>query len=351
MYSPKNRNTTKRRIALFACVIVVVAVASTVFIIRNTYQNNLKPVSTDTQTTIVTVQPGSSVAEVASLLEQRGLIKSASTFEWYVRSRNARDKLQAGSYAISPSFGVEKTVDMLITGKVATDLFTVLPSQRLDQIQSSFETSFAQFGVSKDQVDKAFDPALYASHPALTDKPATSSLEGYLYPESFQRTANTSPQAIITASLDQMAAALTPEVRAGIAKQGLTLHEGVILASIVEKETSNPDDKPKVAQVFLKRLRTGMMLGSDVTAYYGAEISGLVRSVLTDTPYNTRIHTGLPPGPISNVTASSLKAVASPATTDYLFFVAGDDGVTYFSKTVAEHEALAAQHCKKLCQE
>lgn len=350
MFNKKNK-TKKRQIALAVSLILLVAAVGTVVIVRKTYQNNLKPVSADTQTIIVTVQPGSSVAEVASLLQQRGLIKSASAFEWYVRTRNARDKLQAGSYAISPSFGVEKTVDMLITGKVATDLFTILPSQRIDQIQATFTASFAQFGVSKEEVNKAFDAALYASHPALTDKPAASSLEGYLYPESFQRTAATSPQTIIMASLDQMAAALTPEVRAGIAKQGLTLHEGVILASIVEKETSNPDDKPKVAQVFLKRLRTGMMLGSDVTAYYGAEVAGLTRSVLTDTPYNTRMHVGLPPGPISNVTSSSLRAVANPATTDYLFFVAGDDGVTYFSKTIAEHEALAAQHCKKLCQE
>lgn len=322
-----------------------------VFIVRANYQNNLKPVSTDTQTTIFTIQPGSSVSEVASLLQQRGLIKNASSFEWYVRTRNVLNQLQAGSYAISPSYNVEKVVDIIITGKVATDLLTILPSQRLDQIQASFVTSFARYGVSKASVDKAFDPALYASHPALTDKPASASLEGYLYPESFQRTAATLPQTMITAALDQMAAALTQDVRAGIAKQGLTLHEAVILASIVEKEVSNPDDKPKVAQVFLKRLRSGMMLGSDVTAYYGAEISGLTRSVFTDTPYNTRIHTGLPPEPISNVTSSSLKSVANPATTDYLYFVAGDDGITYFSKTNAEHEALAAEHCKKLCQE
>ena len=94
-----------------------------------------------------------------------------------------------------------------------------------------------------------------------------------------------------------------------------------------------------------------MQLGSDVTAYYGADIAGLPHSVLTDTAYNTRLHSGLPPGPIGNVSSSSLKAVASPASTDFLFFVAGDDGVTYFSNTQKEHEALAAQHCHKLCQE
>ncbi len=346
----KNKISKKRWLITLSGIFIAVLLGA-VFIVRTNYQNNLKPVSTDTQTTIITIQPGSGVSEVASLLQQRGLIKSVSSFEWYVRTRNVLNQLQAGSYAISPSYNVEKVVDIIITGKVATDLLTILPSQRLDQIQASFVTSFARFGVSKSAVDKAFDPALYASHPALTDKPASASLEGYLYPESFQRTAATLPQTMITASLDQMAAALTQDIRAGIAKQGLTLHEAVILASIVEKEVSNPDDKPKVAQVFLKRLRSGMMLGADPTAYYGAEISGLTRSVFTDTPYNTRMHVGLPPGPISNVTSSSLKAVANPATTDYLYFVAGDNGITYFSKTNAEHEALAAEHCKKSCQE
>ena len=94
-----------------------------------------------------------------------------------------------------------------------------------------------------------------------------------------------------------------------------------------------------------------MVLGSDVTAYYGADNAHLAHSVLTDTAYNTRIHAGLPPGPISNVSVSSLKAVAFPASTNYLYFVAGDDGITYFSNTLQEHDAAALAHCKKLCQE
>ena len=92
-----------------------------------------------------------------------------------------------------------------------------------------------------------------------------------------------------------------------------------------------------------------MLLGSDVTAYYGATISGLPRAVSTDTPYNTRLYAGLPPGPISNFSASSLDAIANPSNTDYLYFVAGDDGVTYFSHTLEEHEALTQAHCKVLC--
>jgi len=91
------------------------------------------------------------------------------------------------------------------------------------------------------------------------------------------------------------------------------------------------------------------MLGSDVTAFYGAFIDGEEPSVFHDSPYNTRLYEGFPPGPISNVSEVSLQAVANPSKTDYLYFVAGDDGKTYFSRTNEEHEALTEQHCKTLC--
>jgi UPF0755 protein len=92
-----------------------------------------------------------------------------------------------------------------------------------------------------------------------------------------------------------------------------------------------------------------MALGSDVTAYYGSILAGKTPSIHYDTPYNTLLHTGLPPGPISNVSDSSLDAVANPVPTDWLYFVAGDDGTTHFSKTLEEHEALTQQYCHKLC--
>lgn len=351
MYSMKQKRSRKKIIALAIVGVVLLTLVIGAWKIRDTYYQNLKPLAATDNIIVVTIAPGSSVAEVGLLLEQKGVIRSATAFEWYIRSKNIRDKLQAGSYGFSPSQSVQEVVDFIVTGKIATDLFTILPSQRLDEIEAKFVTEFVKNGFTKEQVQAAFDATLYASSPALTDKPKSASLEGYLYPESFQKTADTTPQTILKASLDEMAKALSPDVRAGITKQGLTVHEGVILASIIEKEVSNEADKKKAAQVFLKRYKQGMQLGSDVTAYYGAEVAGLTRSVFTDTPYNTRIYNGLPPGPISNVTASSLNAVANPATTDYLYFVAGDDGITYFSNTLKEHEALTAAHCKKLCEE
>jgi UPF0755 protein len=347
MYSLKGNKSRRHYLVLGILTLILLVLVSAAVFVRNTYNRNVQPVSNDQTVSIVTIASGSSVNDVALLLEEKGLIRSAWAFEWYVRGHNVRDKLQAGSYAFKPSMSVEDMVRLITTGKVATDLFTILPAQRIDQIQAAF----VKAGYSVDTVEKAFTPAQYEGHPALTDKPKEASLEGYLYPESFQKTATTTPDTIIAASLDEMAKALSPEVRAGFTRQGLTVHQGVILASIVEKEVSSTSDRQKVAQVFLKRLRTGMMLGSDVTAYYGADVAGLPHTVDTDTPYNTRLHAGYPPGPIGNTSKSSLQAVADPATTDYLYFVAGDDGVTYFSRSLDEHNANVAAHCHKNCEE
>lgn len=351
MYSIKNGRRRKKTIFTVLFVLFVCAIVGTAWYVQKTYKENLKPVSTEQRIIVATIEPGSSVHDVAVLLEQKGLIRKSWAFEWYVRSKNVREDLQAGSFAFSPSMSVQEIVAVITDGKVATDLFTILPAKRIDQLQDSFNESFTKSGFSKEQIAAALQADNYSNHPALTDKPKNASLEGYLYPESFQKTANTSPAIIVKASLDEMAEALSPEVRAGIIKQGLTIHQGVTLASIIENEVSRESgDRTKVAQVFLKRLKMGMKLQSDPTAFYGAEIAGQPKSLAYDSPYNTYQIAALPPGPISNVSSTSLQAVAEPANTDFLYFVAGDDGTTHFSKTLSEHEALTKQYCTQLCQ-
>jgi UPF0755 protein len=344
-YNTHGRRRTWLKILLVLCILVVVVLGVGAWWLREQYNANLQPVSASQQNQLITVPTGSSAKDIAAMLKQKDLIRATWAFEWYIRNHNLRDRLQAGSYYIRPNMRVDEIVNVLTQGRVATDLITILPAQRIDQVRQGFINA----GYTAAQVDAALDPALYAGHPALVDKPASANLEGYLYPESFQKTADTKPQDIIKKSLDLMATHLTPDIRAGFVKQGLTVHEGVTVASIVEQEVGKESDRPVVAQVFLRRLHTGMPLGSDVTAFYGAIIAGQPPSVGYDSPYNTRIHPGIPAGPISNVSANSLHAVAFPADTDYLYFVAGDDGTTYFSHTVEEHEALTREHCTKLC--
>lgn len=310
------------------------------------YRNSLEPVSDSTEQIVVTVPVGSTAPEIGKNLESRDLIKSAYSFELYIRLNDYKDKLQAGGYKFTQSQSVEEIVKDLVNGNVATDLFTILPAQRLGQIK----TSFIEAGFSLDEVNLALNPESYIGHPALKDKPADANLEGYLYPESFQMTENTTATQIVEASLDEMASVLTPAMQAKFTSEGLNLYQAVTLASIVEREVNKPEDRPIVAQVFLKRYNEGIMLGSDPTALYGALLVGLEPSVFADTPYNTRLYTGLPPGPINNVSEQSLLAVANPADTNYLFFVSGDDGKTHFSNTLEEHEAATSKYCIELCK-
>lgn len=341
---PSSRHRMPRRILIVAVLLLVLLVGASVAV-RTFYFRQLEPVSQSQNVVVVDIERGTSSVAIAEDLQQKGLIRSSRMFQWYIRTENVRDKLQAGTYALRPSMSVAEIVNVLVEGSVKSDLLTILPGQRLDQVRQAFINA----GFQPAAVDAAMDPARYTGHPALVDKPAAASLEGYLYPESYQKTAATDPGSIIKAALDQMAATLTPEVRAGIAAQGLSIYQGVTLASIVEREVANPEDSSKVAQVFLKRLREDIALGSDPTAIYGAILAGEEPSLRYKSAYNTYDNKGLPPTPIANVSQRSLQAVATPASTGWLYFVAGDDGTTHFSNTLEEHQALTERYCKKLC--
>ena len=145
------------------------------------------------------------------------------------------------------------------------------------------------------------------------------------------------------------------ELKQGFAKQGLSLFEGITLASIVQRETLSPagdeptEDQRMVAQVFLNRLNSGMNLGSDVTYQYIADKLNIARDPTLDNPYNTRVYRGLPPGPISSPSLSALRSVTNPIDNNYLYFLSGDDDITYFATTNYEHEQNIKNHCQKKC--
>ncbi len=341
---PPKRRTT-RRLLMVAAVLLLLIVGATVTV-RHIYFEGLKPVTAvSSKPQLVTIEKGSSVEQIAKQLKDAGLIRSAWAFKLYVSSKNVREGLEAGTYSLDPSQSVAEIVSQLTHGKVATNLVTIIPGQTLKQIR----TTLINYGFKADDVDAALDPGNYAGNPALVDLPAGASLEGYIYPESYQKDANTEPQTLITVSLQEMNRRLTPDLRTAFGQQGLSTYQAITLASIIEQEVSNQGDRNQAAQVFLSRIRQGILLGSDVTAFYGAAKAGQSASTSYDSPYNTHLYRGLPPGPIGNVSQSSLEAVAHPANTDWLYFVTGDDGTTHFSRTLEEHNAAAAQYCHKLC--
>lgn len=335
-----------RRLGL-ALVVIVVVLMLAVGGIWRFYDANLRPVSQHAKAQTIEVQSGATPSQIADLLHGKGIIRNAWTFERYVQSKGVSEYLQAGTYSLSPSQSVPDIVAQLTHGKVSTKLVTILPGQRLDQIRRSLIND----GFKATDVEAALQPGQYEGMPALVDKPTGNSLEGYLYPDSFQRNSDTKPQLIIRESIAEMQKHLTPSIRASFSAHGLSTYQGIILASIVEQEVSNDSDRAQAAQVFLTRLSKGMPLGSDVTAMYGSLVAGQGTSLTYDSPYNTLIHTGLPPTPISNVSDSSLQAVAHPASTDWLYFVTGDDGTTHFSHTLEEHQANIQQYCHRLCQQ
>lgn len=339
------RNSRKKTLLVGVILLFIALVIGAAAFVHNIYNQALKPVSKSQNIVLVEIPSGYSTQAISKTLKEKGVIKESWAFEWYVRNSPLREDLKAGSYALRPSQTVPEIVTILAKGIVATDLVTILPGQRIDQVEATLINS----GFKPKDVVEALRPENYKNHPALVDKPVKASLEGYLYPESFQKTAQTSAKDIVIASLDEMQKRLTPAVREGVTRQGLTVHEGIILASIIEQEVAKDTDRAVVAQIFLKRLRAGGPLQSDVTVLYGAIADGKTPSLTHDSRYNTFKHTGLPVGPISNVTDRSLDAVRKPAKTDHLYFVAGDNGKTYFADTLEQHQANVDKYCKILC--
>lgn len=333
--------------AIVAVIIVLVLLAGGgLGAARIWYDRNLQPAQSESSTIRIEIPLGSSIDQIAKILHDKRVIRSTLAFRTYVRSKEYSDSLKAGVFEFDPSKSVQDVVAILVNGDEASDLITIPPGLRLDQLKARF----VKAGFTAAEVDAGFAPEQYKNHPALVSKPKDASLEGYLYPESFKKSSSTTVSDIITLSLNEMAKRLTPERIEGFARSGLTSHQAVILASIIEKEVVSPEDRRVVAQIFIRRLKEGTPLGSDVTYEYAAAITGDVASPELDSPYNTRKYDGLPPGPISNVDESALDAVANPATTNYLFFLSGDDDKTYYANTNEEHEKNIADHCQKKCQ-
>lgn len=309
------------------------------------YKQGLEPRDPqDRQKIHITVKSGDTVGDIARQLEQKGIIKNALALEWYLKLEQSGHGLQAGRYALSPSLSVQKIVTHLEEGKTDLFMITILPGKTLAEI----EKSLREYGYSSDEIDKALN-ANY-THPLLKDRPRGHDLEGYIFPESYEMQSTATLQSLFVRDFDTLYGRLKAD---GLIDQfkarGLNLHQALTLASIVQKETSLPADQKKVAQVMYKRLGMDMKLETDPTFIYAAEKLGVEPSITVDSPYNTRLHKGLPPGPISNMEYTALQAVARPATTDYLYFVAGDDGTNYFSYTFEEHESNVQKYCHKLC--
>ena len=229
--------------------------------------------------------------------------------------------------------------------------FTIRPGETIFDVKKDLRN----IGYDEAEIEAAFS-AQY-DYEFLKERPAGATLEGYLYGDTHEFYKGATVRDIINTFLDGMNKVLQNyDLKNKYATKGLTLYEGITLASIVQKEAA-PLDQPTVAQVFLKRLALGISLGSDVTVSYALDVVDPERIIYTDNMaalavdscYNTRLYAGLPCGPIANPGLTALLAVAEPSDSDYLYFLTGDDGLMYYSSTESEHLYNKDTYCKVLC--
>ncbi len=311
------------------------------------YTAQLAPVdSSDMTKRVVTIEAGSTPSQIAEYLAEEQLIRSKTAFLWHARFEGVQNNLQAGAYRLSPSESTPDIVTHLSNGKVDTFDITFLPGATL----ADNREVLLDVGYSAAEVDAALGKSY--NSPLFEGKPASADLEGYIYGETYAFGTGASVESVLEYTFEHFYGVVQKHNLVERYKaRGLNLYEGITLASIIQREASStPGDKPQIAQVFFSRLAINMPLGSDVTYQYIADKTGVPRDVNLDSPYNTRRYTGLPPGPIAAPGEGALQAVAQPAQGNYLYFLSGDDDVTYFSRTFEEHEANIAKHCKIKCQ-
>lgn len=322
---------------------IVLALIATAFIWYTAQLGAVEPGSDEMVR--VTIEPGSGVSVITSTLKQNGLIKSQVAFDWYLRLSGKSGLLQSGSYRISKGEDVPTIVGHLTSGSTDTFSVTFLPGNTL----AKHRQTLIDAGYQTSKVDAAL--AKTYDHPIFAGAPASADLEGFIYGETYNFNADATPEQILTRTFDQFESVIKAnDLIKRYEQQGFTLYQGITMASIIQREVVTAEDAAQVAQVFKKRYDMGMQLGSDVTYQYIADKTGQQRSVNLDSPYNTRRYAGLPPGPIASPGLAALKAVASPAPGDYLYFLSGDDDKTYFARTNEEHEKNIQQHCQKKCQ-
>lgn len=310
------------------------------------YQTGLQAVTNDKTAARVrvTIEPGSTPEIIGKLLQDKGVIRDATVFMLYTKEKGVQGKLQAGTFNLKPSDSLAVIVDHLVAGKTDEFSITFLPGAN----SMDHRKVLINAGYSEAEVDAALKKTY--NHPVFASKPPGTDLEGYIFGETYQFTADATVEDILIRTFDELEKQVKQyDLVAQYQKKGLSLYQGITLASIVQREVADVADSKQVAQVFFKRLDEGYPLGADATFVYAARKVGATPSVDFESPYNTRKYKGLPPGPIASPGATALQAVAAPAAGDFLYFVSGDDGRTHFSRTLAEHEALTAQYCRKNC--
>lgn len=281
----------------------------------------------------VVIPPGSSFRAAADSLERAGVVGSSRFFRLYAKLRGQDRSLRPGTYELRPGTGWDAAIAALTQGRGLVASITIPEGFTLAAIVP----------LLAERLDAPQDSVLAAvrdsAELARLDIPS-GTLEGYLFPETYSFSVGTPARAAVAAMVREFERRWHPAWTARLDTLGLTRHEVVTLASIVEKEARVADERPTIAAVYCNRLRQGMLLQADPTVQYalGSHVERVLYAHLeTESPYNTYRVAGLPPGPIASPGSASLEAALYPADVPFLFFVARPDGRHEFRRTFAEH--------------
>ncbi|MCP4020663.1 MAG: endolytic transglycosylase MltG [Desulfobacteraceae bacterium] len=298
------------------------------------------PSNPEAQNQIFEIRPGQSLHRISANLEKENLISNKSLFKIYTRIKGSAKKLQAGEYILSASQSPQTLLATLTRGKVKLYRLTIPEGLNIKEIGQLVET--AGF-CSKTQFIKLCKDGPFIAETSIHER----SLEGYLFPDTYFFPKNSTCHTIILAMAKHFQIMLPNTWKTRAKKLGLTLHEVIILASIIEKETGDAKERPLISSVFHNRLKKGMRLESDPTVIYGIkDFDGNIRRIhlRTKTPYNTYQIKGLPAGPIANPGKKAIEAALFPVKSDYLFFVSKKDTTHKFSKTMEEHNRAVRKY-------
>jgi UPF0755 protein len=291
---------------------------------------------------IIDLPPGTSEREIARRLAEGGVVPDALTFRIAAWLSHADRRLQAGEYRFTSAASPREVVSRLVRGDVDTRMVTFPEGLTIREMAPIFERS---------GLGSASDFARAASAGALAfrfDSRATT-LEGYLFPATYALPPRAGAEGAVSAMLAQFEKVFDPALQAAATEQHLTPRQVVTLASLVEKETARPEERPLVAAVYRNRLKAGIALQCDPTVIYALMLANRWNGNITkedlqiNSPYNTYRYPGLPPGPIASPGRASLEAALHPSPVDYLYFVSRNDGTHVFASTLDEHNRNVAK--------
>jgi UPF0755 protein len=333
-----------RRIFLIVAVVLVVSAAAAAVWLLLGAEKPYKGYETAEQ--FVEIPPGAGPALIGRRLTESGVVRDPLSFRVALARSGQARRLQAGEYRFDQPMSAREVIDKLARGDVFLRPITFPEGLTIQQMAQIYE---------RDGGGKRADFIAAARNVALIRDidPAAPDLEGYLFPSTYALPRRTTAEQLVERMVTAFRDVLTQDIVQRAAARGWTVRQLMTLASLVEKETAKPDERPLVAAVYTNRLRIGMGMQCDPTVIYALERAGKYTGNLTrenlqfDSPYNTYRYAGLPPGPIAAPGRASIEAASAPAEVPYVYFVSRNDGSHVFSETLDEHNRNVFEYQKK----